>query len=83
MYKVQDMQLTAGSLIQNYKESVKRILSNENAFQLLNSVKGTPAYWKRFLHEVLAMVKQFGISTCFLTLPCADLKWDELSHKTI
>ena len=43
-----------------------------------NRVKGTPAYWKKFLYEVLAMVKQLGIPTFFLTLSCADLRWNEL-----
>ena len=44
------------------------------------SVKGTPAYCKQFLFEVLAMVRQLGIPTCFLILSCADLKWDELPY---
>ena len=44
----------------------------------MNSIKGTPAYWKKFLHEVLAMVKQLGLPTFFMTLSCADLRWNEL-----
>ena len=43
-----------------------------------NTIKGTPAYWKRFLYKVLAMVKQLGIPTFFMTLSCADLHWNEL-----
>ena len=46
----------------------------------MSSVKGTPAHWKGFLHEVLAMVKQLGIPTYFLTWSCADLRWDELPY---
>ena len=46
----------------------------------MSSVKGTPTYWKQFPHEILAMVKQLGIPTYFLTLSCADLRWDELPH---
>ena len=65
MHKVQGVQLTAGSVRQNYKESVKRLLSNENAFHFMSSVKGAPVNWKQFLHEVLAMVKQLGIPTMF------------------
>ena len=42
------------------------------------AAKGTPAYWKRFLFEVLAMVKQLGLPTFFMTLSCADLHWNEL-----
>ena len=44
----------------------------------MNAVKGTPAYWKKLLYEVLAMVKQLRIPTFFLTLSCTDLRWNEL-----
>ena len=44
----------------------------------MNSFKGTPAYWKKFLHKVFAMVKQLGLPTFFMTLSCADLRWNEL-----
>ena len=44
----------------------------------MNTVKGTPAYWKILLFEVLAMVKQLGLPTFLLTLSCADLRWNEL-----
>ena len=40
----------------------------------MSSVKGIPEYWKQFLYDILAMVKQLGIPTCFLTLSCADLR---------
>ena len=44
----------------------------------MNTFKGTPAYWKRFLLEVLGMVKQLGLPTFFTTLSCAYLRWNEL-----
>ena len=77
---VQGMQITAGTVKQNYKESVKRLLSSENAYSFMRSVKGTPAYWKKFLFEVLAMAKQLRIPTYILTLSCADFRWDELPY---
>lgn len=30
------------------------------------------------MYEVVAMVKQLGIPTRFVTLSCADLRWPEL-----
>ena len=30
------------------------------------------------MYEVVAMVKQLGIPTWFMTLSCADLRWPEL-----
>ena len=44
----------------------------------MNAVKGTPTYWKKFLHEVFIMVKQLNIPTFSVTLSCADLRWNEL-----
>ena len=44
----------------------------------MNTVKGTPTYWKMFLFEVLATIKQLGLPTFFMTLSCADLRWNEL-----
>ena len=46
----------------------------------MTNVKGTPTYWNQFLLEVLEMVQQLGVSTYFLTLSCADLRWDELPY---
>ena len=44
----------------------------------MNYVKGSPAFWKRFQIDVLAMIIQLGCPTLFVTLSCADLRWDEL-----
>ena len=46
----------------------------------MSSVKGTPAYWKQFLYNVIAIFKQLGIPTYFLTLSCADLRWEKLPY---
>ena len=46
MQKVRGMQITADTVKQNYKESVKRLLSSENAYSFMSSVKGTTVYWK-------------------------------------
>ena len=78
MKKVGGSQLTAGMLSQNFKEKVKEFVANDQGYSFMNTIKGTPAYWKRFLQEVLAMVKHLGLPTFFLTLSCADLRWNEL-----
>ena len=78
--KIRCSELTASSIKGNYKESVKELFANDNAFSFMSSVKGTLGCWKQFLLEVLAMVKQLGVPTYFLTLSCADLRWDELPY---
>ena len=44
----------------------------------MSSIRGTLAYWEKFLHQVLAIVEQLVTPIFFLTLPCADLWWNEL-----
>ena len=68
---------TAGMLKDN-KYYVEEQVNNNQGFYFMNQIKETPAYWKRFQYEVLAMIKQLGCPTFFLTLSCEDLKWKEL-----
>ena len=70
---------TVSSITTNYKDKIQKFLGSSDAFSFMSSVKGTPSYWKQFLYDVLAMVQQLGIPTFFLTLSCANLKWDELT----
>ena len=72
--------ITAGMLLNNYENTVKTMLQNEEAYKFLSEVKGSPAYWKLFFYDVLAMVRQLGLPTYFLTLSCADLHWNELVY---
>ena len=78
MKKVNTTQLTAGMLSRNYRETINSFIAKDEGYNFMNPVKGTPAYWKIFLFEVLAMVKQLGLPTFFMTLSCTDLRWNEL-----
>ena len=71
-------QLTAGMLTNNFSDTISSFLSKDDVYQFMSTIKGTPAYWKKFLYEVLAMVKQLGLPTFYMTLSCADLRWNEL-----
>ena len=70
--------LTVGMLSKHFKKRVQEFIAKDKALSFMSSIKGTPAYWKKKLHQVLAMVKQLGTPTFFLTLSCADLRWNEL-----
>ena len=65
-------------LSSNFAETVTSFLTTDDAYQFMDNIKDTPAYWKKFLFEVLAIVKQLGLPTFFMTLSCADLRWDDL-----
>ena len=65
-------------LSSNINEKIKEFITSDQAFTFMNSIKGTPAYWKKFLFNVLAMVKRLGVATFFMTISSADLKWNGL-----
>ena len=80
MRKVTSSQLTAGMVSSNFNEKVKEFIASNQALTFMNSIKGTLACWKKLLFDVLAMVKQLGVPTFFMTLSSADLKWNELVY---
>ena len=79
IHKTEPGTLTAETFTSSFKGKNERFVSRDKTFSFMSSVKGTPAYWKQFLLDVLAMVKRLEISTSFLTLSYANL-WEELSY---
>ena len=65
-------------LSRSFKKTVQQLIASDEAFILMNTIKRTPACWKKILDEGLAMGKQLGLSTFFLTSSCADLRWNEV-----
>ena len=64
MKKVCAGRLTAGILSQEFSDSVKFFIANDEAYHFINTnIKDTPTYWKGFLYEVLALEKQLEILT--------------------
>ena len=61
--KVCNGRVTAGMLSHNFSDTVKSFNANDEAYNFMNTIKGTLAYWKRLLYAVYAMVKQLGILT--------------------
>ena len=54
MRKVPGVSLNTGVLNNScFNETVQQWVSNDQAFRFMNSVKGTPLYWKKFKSEVL------------------------------
>lgn len=59
-------------LTNNFSDS--SFLSKDDAYQFMGTIKGTPAYWKKFLYEVLAIIKQLGLPKFFMTLRKIQLR---------
>ena len=76
--KVAGNNLTAGMIRANFKDTVKSFVANDEAYTFMNTLKGTPAYWKHTLGDILAMARQLNLISHFMSLSCADLQWNEL-----
>ena len=68
--------LTAGT-IQN-QNVLLQMMQRDDAYKFLKNVRGSPAYFQRVQYEVLAMIRQLGIPTFFLTLSAADMQWPDV-----
>ena len=51
----------------------------KNSYMFMKSLRGTAAYWKDVLFNLLAMVKNLGSPTLFMTLSANDYHWPELA----
>ena len=65
MHKSKSGRLIEEMVNTNLKGKIETFVASDNTFSFMSSVKVTPAYWKRFLYDVLAMVQQLGIPTFF------------------
>ena len=59
-------------LSRSFKETVKRFVAEDKAYSFMSPIKETPTYWKKFMKNVVVMVKQLAIPTFFLTLSCSN-----------
>jgi len=75
--KLQGQSITASNLKHNTQQ-LQNLIYHDQAYLFLRNIPGTPPYWQKFMYEVLAMIKQLGIPTWFMTLSCADLRWNDL-----
>ena len=74
--KIYGQSVTASQLKSN-AETLRNLICQDQAYLLLRQIPLSP-YWQKFMYEVVAMVKQLGIPTWFMTLSCAELRWPEM-----
>lgn len=60
------------------EEKLQKMIGKDEAFQVFNIVRSSPAYWKTEKSNLMAMIRQLGIPTFFITLSAAETKWLEL-----
>ncbi|CAF1481213.1 unnamed protein product [Adineta ricciae] len=59
------------------ENQLKLLLKNDMIYRHFETVRGSPQYWNQRLKDLFGMNRQLGISTFFLTLSCADMRWKE------
>ncbi|CAF1941174.1 unnamed protein product [Rotaria magnacalcarata] len=60
------------------RDYVNRLIHNDDAFTFLRCDRSSPAFLEMKKKELLAMFRQLGCPTIFLTLSAAETKWSEL-----
>ena len=60
------------------EENLQGIIDRNEGFQFMKKVRPTPAFWEQKKKELMAMIRQFGCPTFFLTLSAAETQWPEL-----
>jgi hypothetical protein len=73
-----DMQINVGEV--RNADRLKEMLARDEAFlcKFMHTVRGSCMYFQRLTYDVLAMIRQFGPATWFLTLSSADLQWPDV-----
>jgi hypothetical protein len=68
--------VTAGQIRQ--QNVLQEHVRQDVAYRFLKNVRGSPPYYQRTFNDLLAMIRQLGTPTWFLTLSAADLRWPDM-----
>ena len=72
-----NMSTSHGSLEVTESDGTK-LVPSADAFNIFQSIPGTPAYWKSFRNECCARIEQLGPFHLFFTLSCAEMRWSSV-----
>jgi len=53
------------------------LISHDDGYRILKDTRTSPAHWED-KKKVMAMIRQFGLPTVFITLSAAETRWPEL-----
>ena len=76
--KVSGQPLTASQVRNLDSGTMHHMIFSDQAYYFMKNIPGSPAYWKNFLFDVVAMIKQLGPPAWWITFSCADLRWNEI-----
>lgn len=59
-------------------EFLKSIIENDEGYSVFKNLRSSPSYWAAKCKKVIAMVRQLGKCTFFITFSAAERRWNEL-----
>ena len=66
------------------KDQLRTIVNSDQGFRFMQSLRGSPQYWKQTMNELFAMLRQLSLPTFFATFSCAELsRWPEVIEAII
>ncbi|XP_065356189.1 uncharacterized protein LOC135950582 [Calliphora vicina] len=74
--KVGSNRHTAGNMLD--ENFIQNLVQHDEGYHILKGIRSSPAHWEGEKKKVLAMIRQFGLPTFFITLSAAESQWPEL-----
>jgi hypothetical protein len=59
------------SMLSN-REELAQIVKSDTGYRHFESLRGSPAYWRKTMNELFAMIRQLGLPTFFVTFSAAE-----------
>ena len=62
------------------REQLTQIVKSDTGYRHFESLRGSPAYWKKTMNDLFAMIRQLGLPTFFVTFSSGELstRWPEV-----
>lgn len=57
---------------------IAKLVNDDKAYKFTQSIPSSPAFWEQTKKEVMAMIRQFGFPTLFVTVSPSEHLWTEL-----
>ena len=67
---------TAGEILDTAKQTA--ITNLDEGYYIFRTVRNSPPYLDMCKKEIMAMIRQLGLPTWFISLSAADTKWHDL-----
>ena len=75
-FRADDTHMKAGTF--KDKEKTEDFIAKDKGFRFMRTLRGSPPYFQSMFKDLLAMIRQLGPATFFITLSAAETRWSHL-----